>query len=61
MRGHRLHDAYRRGAPFPRIAIDDDFPESVVDQVLDLFPGPKALEWRWFENARERKLAASKP
>ncbi|MFT7534146.1 MAG: hypothetical protein ACI85K_000091 [Hyphomicrobiaceae bacterium] len=58
-RGDRLRETYRTGAPFPHIAIDNFFPESVVDDVLGEFPKPDSDEWQEFKNARERKLATS--
>lgn len=58
-RAHALRETYQAGVPFPHIAIDNFFPESVVDQVLGEFPRPDSIEWREFKSSRERKLASS--
>lgn len=58
-RAHELRETYRTGTPFPHIAMDNFFPERVVDEVLGEFPKPDSIEWQEFKNARERKLASN--
>ena len=58
-RAHELRETYRTGNPFPHIAMDNFFPERVVDEVLGEFPGPDSIEWQEFKTARERKLASN--
>jgi Rps23 Pro-64 3,4-dihydroxylase Tpa1-like proline 4-hydroxylase len=55
-------DAYASAKPYPHIVMDDFLPEDALRQVLAEFPDPKAkdVEWRQFDNEREKKLAANR-
>ncbi|HZF08342.1 MAG TPA: 2OG-Fe(II) oxygenase [Thermoanaerobaculia bacterium] len=52
----RLHDEYVQAAPFPHIAIDGLFEDEELAAVLREFPGPDEIQWRRFDNEKEKKL-----
>jgi hypothetical protein len=49
-------DAYVNASPFPHIQIENVFPESVLNDVLEEFPGPKGIDWIEFDDPRQKKL-----
>lgn len=51
-------EEYASNTPFPHIAIDNFFPEFVLDNVLKEFPKPDDIEWQRFKNSAEKKLAS---
>src|ERR1700759_2147217 len=48
---------YQSGDPFPHIVIDGLFPEPVLRDLIDAFPGPEDAVWAQHNNQREVKLA----
>jgi Rps23 Pro-64 3,4-dihydroxylase Tpa1-like proline 4-hydroxylase len=52
----RRADEYRRAAPFPNIVLDDMFPEPMLDDVVQQFPGSADVGWRRHHDHRQRKL-----
>src|SRR6266700_8147463 len=54
----RHRDAYQAGRPFPHIVIDSLLPESILQDVIDEFPRPDAVQWWKFDSPNERKLAS---
>lgn len=53
---HALHPRYVSAEPFPHIAIDGLFDDALLREVLAAFPRPEEMEWRNFDNAKEKKL-----
>ena len=51
-----LHAEYVSARPFPHIVIDDLFPREVLKTILAEFPRPDEIEWKRFDNPREKKL-----
>jgi hypothetical protein len=51
-----LHEPYVAARPFPHAVIDGLFPDEVLRTVLAEFPAPDEIEWKRFDNAREKKL-----
>jgi Rps23 Pro-64 3,4-dihydroxylase Tpa1-like proline 4-hydroxylase len=52
-------EAYANAHPFPHIVIDNFLPESVLDEILEEFPKPGAINWQTFNNTSEKKLAST--
>ena len=50
--------AYAQASPFPHIVIDDFLPAPWLEQILDEFPQPGAIDWQSFDATSERKLAS---
>jgi hypothetical protein len=48
---------YIEGNPFPHICLDNVFPDEVLNNVLQEFPGVDNAHWQRFQNAQELKLA----
>ena len=51
-----LHPRYTGAEPFPHIVLDGLFDDDVLDAVLQEFPDRKAMKWREFDTATEKKL-----
>lgn len=51
-----LRDAYQTASPFPHAVIDGLFPDEILEQILNEFPGPTSIDWVAFDNPREKKL-----
>jgi len=51
---------YRSAEPFPHTVIDDFFPPSVVETILDHFPKPDEAPWKKYDTDQELKLEFSK-
>ena len=51
-----FRDLYAAAEPFPHAVFDRLFDDSVLDAVLDNFPGPQGMQWARFDNPLERKL-----
>ncbi len=51
-----LHARYANAEPFPHIVLDGLFDDDVLDAVLREFPDRKAMKWREFDTATEKKL-----
>lgn len=51
---------YRNANPFPHIALDNFFDETMLSRVLDEFPNRKQIKWTEFDNYHEVKLSAQK-
>lgn len=49
---------YTTAAPFPHIYLDNLFPESALEAILEEFPGTRQANWKQFDNNKEVKLAA---
>ncbi len=56
--GEDNRSRYISGRPFPHIVLDNVFPESVLDQVIQEFPSINEIDWITFNNPNERKLAS---
>lgn len=52
-------EIYSQSNPFPHIIIDNFLPEPVLDQILEEFPKPGAIDWRKFDAPQEKKLAST--
>jgi len=50
--------AYQTARPFPHIVIDSFLPESILDEIVEEFPKPDAVQWWKFDSPNERKLAS---
>lgn len=50
-----LHTQYAGGRPFPHIAMDHLFEDSLLEGILEEFPARGDKSWRHFENAQEKK------
>ncbi len=58
-RAEHYSSAYTTATPFPHVLIDNFFPESVLEQVLEEFPSPEEISWTEFSSpAENRKLSA---
>ena len=57
--GERAAD-YRNANPFPHIALDNFFDETMLSRVLEEFPNRKQIKWTEFDNYHEVKLSAQK-
>ena len=55
----RKRTEYQTAEPYPHFVLDDFLDPAVADAVLDEFPGPGAIAWEQFKNAREEKLASA--
>src|SRR5262249_32533251 len=53
--GAEHHEAYINAKPFPHIALDNFFPEDVLDEVLEGVEHPIADRWFQFNNPQELK------
>ena len=53
-----LGSSYQNSHPFPHLVIDNFFPDSVLESIVNEFPEPGQMEWRQFDNDRERKLGS---
>jgi hypothetical protein len=51
-----LRARYTSADPFPHIALDGLFDDSVLDKVLAVFPSPREMQWLAFDNPHEKKL-----
>ena len=51
-----LHAQYGSAEPFPHIVLDGLFDDEALDAVLREFPDRKAMKWREFDSATEKKL-----
>jgi Rps23 Pro-64 3,4-dihydroxylase Tpa1-like proline 4-hydroxylase len=51
-----LRERYLSATPFPHIALDGLFDDSVLEQILDDFPAPAQMRWMRFDNPQEKKL-----
>src|SRR5258708_36396712 len=52
-----LTEEYRKGWPFPHVALDDFLPPDVLEDALAHFPKPGDLTWQKYNNPNEVKLA----
>jgi hypothetical protein len=52
-----LRDGYQKAEPFPHVVIDGLFDDSMLDQLIAVFPGPKDPFWYRFDAEQEVKLA----
>lgn len=52
--------AYQNGQPFPHIVLDNVFPESALDEVLQEFPAPSQENWDQFKTPYESLKLASR-
>ena len=43
--GEENADRYRSAKPFPHIVLDNFFPESILNNILQEFPGPEDADW----------------
>jgi len=55
----KYREAYAQAKPFPHVIIDNFFPESLLDNILQEFPKPGSIDWQKFNNPAEKKLASS--
>ena len=49
--------AYKNARPFPHIILDNIFPGSVLDTILEEFPSSDGIDWTRFNNPYQLKLA----
>ena len=52
------YHSYQQAEPFPHIVIDNLFPESLLDTILNEFPRPDSIDWQSFNNSAEQKLGS---
>lgn len=57
-RAEGLADAYRHGAPYPHIVIDDLLRPEAIATAIEEFPAPDAPHWNTYLHPNERKYAA---
>ncbi len=55
----KYHQDYLNAEPFPHIIINDFLPTEILDQILEEFPKPGAINWQSFKNKSEKKLAST--
>ena len=48
---------FAKAEPFPHVVLDGFFDETVLDRVLEEFPGPKGVDWIEYDDPHQRKLA----
>jgi hypothetical protein len=49
---------YQQAKPFPHTVLENVFPSSTLEGVLEEFPAPGGIDWIQFENAKEKKLGS---
>lgn len=54
---HEHRDDFKAMEPFPHVVLDNLFPDSLLDSVLDEFPTPADIEWTSFSDGAQKKLA----
>ncbi|MBW4619454.1 MAG: 2OG-Fe(II) oxygenase [Cyanosarcina radialis HA8281-LM2] len=50
---------YSTASPFPHVIIDDFFPESVLNNIINEFPKPDEIDWEIFAHSRAQKLGST--
>lgn len=60
-KGRELHQAFKEGAPYPYVAIDDFMPAEILDTVLAEFPQDNSLADDSFDRAQERRKVSFHP
>jgi hypothetical protein len=53
----QYHENYIHAEPFPYIVIDNFMDPTILQQAVDAFPTPEALEFYLYDNPLEKKLA----
>jgi hypothetical protein len=51
-----LQASYAGARPFPHVVIDGLFDDDLLKAIVAEFPGPDEIEWKRFDNPREKKL-----